>query len=455
MLNCFSPNNSKAIKITPVIADHYAEWLSDEDQRIQNWLQTIHFDPEKNSLAMLPDEQGKLKRVFIGLKDEQDYWAFGALPAYLSVGSYQIEKKLPDVIYQLAHLAWGLGSYQFSAYKKQPQVGAKLILPAKFSEIDLLVHAIYLVRDLINTPAEDMGPADLAEAAISLADEFGAHVDQIIGEDLLKKNFPAIYAVGKGSQHSPRLIEFVWGNSKHPKVTLIGKGVCFDSGGLNIKSSGAMLNQKKDMGGAAHVLGLAYLIMASEMPIRLRVLIPAVENAVSDGAYRPGDILATRKGLSVEVTNTDAEGRLILSDALTYACEDEPDCIIDIATLTGAARVALGPEVAAIMSNSKELAQALCESSQRSFDPIWELPLYKSYLDYLESPIADIRNSGLTSYAGALTAGLFLQHFIKNKFPWAHFDIMAWNDREKPGHPVGGEAMGLRAIYAYLKEHFK
>ena len=454
MLNCFCRANSKTVKITPVIVNQYQEWVSKQDQRIQNWLQTINFEPEKNNLAMLPDTHGRLEQVIIGLKHEHDYWAFGALPIYLNDGCYEIEKKLPEIAYQLAHLAWGLGCYRFTAYRKRPPIHAKLNLPTDIADIERIVHTIYLVRDLINTPAEDMGPADLAEAAVSLANDFGAKVNQIIGDDLLKKNFPAIYAVGKSSQHSPRLIDLTWGNEKHPKVTLVGKGVCFDSGGLNIKPAEAMLNQKKDMAGAAHVLGLAYLIMASELPIRLKVLIPAVENVISDLAYRPGDIVATRKGLSVEITNTDAEGRVVLCDALTYACEDKPVCIIDIATLTAAARVALGPEVGAMMSNDERLAENIEKYSQKTLDPIWQLPLYKPYFDYLESPIADIRNSGLTSYAGAIMGGLFLQSFVKNDIPWAHFDILAWNDRDKPGRPVGGEAMGLRTIFTYLKEQF-
>lgn len=455
MLTCYCKDDKNAVEIVPVIAGQFSDWFDKQVPQVKNWLNTIKFEADKNSIALLPDDQGKLQKVLVGLKNEHDFWAFGKLPTLLIEGQYKISKSLSDIAYRLAHLAWGLGCYQFTTYKKQIEIKAKLAIPNAHADLDEVVRSIYLVRDLINTPMEDMGPADLAEAASMLSEKFGGKITQIIGDDLLKQNFPAIYAVGKGSEHDSRLIDLTWGDSSHPKVTLVGKGVCFDSGGLDIKPHKGMLLMKKDMGGAAHVLGLAHMIMATKMPVRLRVLIPAVENAVSGSAYHPGDVIATRKGISVEITNTDAEGRLVLADALVLACEENPDLLIDIATLTGAARVALGPEIATLFSNSKDLVDGLHKGGQKVFDPLWHLPLYKPYLDYLESPIADLRNSSLSGHAGAITAGLFLQSFVPSNINWAHFDLTAWNEADKPGRPVGAEANAIRAVYTYLRERFK
>ncbi|MBI3440481.1 MAG: leucyl aminopeptidase family protein, partial [Proteobacteria bacterium] len=302
--------------------------------------------------------------------------------------------------------------------------------------------------------ANDLGPEELARASQTLAKKFKkTSISIIVGEDLLKKNYPAVYAVGKGSPRKPCFIDIHWGDKKHPLVTLIGKGVCFDTGGLNLKPGNAMVLMKKDMGGAAHVLGLAQMIMSQKLPVRLRVLIPTVENSTGGNSYRPGDILATRKGISVEVGDTDAEGRIILADALTTACAGHPALIIDFATLTGAARVALGPDLPAMFSNDDAVAEALLQSSKKTEDPLWRLPLWQPYKDMLQSKVADTNNIG-GNYAGAITAALFLEKFVDKKIPWVHIDTFAWNPGTKPGRPEGGEALGLRACYELIRKRF-
>ena len=316
------------------------------------------------------------------------------------------------------------------------------------------VRAIALVRDLVNMPATDMMPEHLDAAAKELAAEFGATHRSVVGDALLAERFPTIHAVGRASACAPRLIELGWGDPSHPEVVLIGKGVCFDSGGLDIKTADGMRYMKKDMGGAAHVLGIARLVMAEPLPVRLRVLIPAVENAISGNAFRPGDIIRTRKGLTVEVDNTDAEGRLVLCDAIALACERKPALIVDFATLTGAARSALGTDLPAMFCNDDKVAERLLDTSARVADPVWRMPLHQPYRKMLESRAADMLNSGRSPYAGAITAALFLESFVGSDVPWVHFDLMAWNVAASPGRPEGGEAMGLRAVHAYLTERF-
>jgi leucyl aminopeptidase len=333
---------------------------------------------------------------------------------------------------------------------------AQLVLPKEVdhSPIENIVESIYLVRTLINVPTDDMGPSELAAAAAQLAKKYKAMFKQIIGKELLKNNYASIYTVGRGSDDAPRLLDLRWGNKKHPKVTLVGKGVCFDTGGLDIKPASAMLLMKKDMGGAAHVLGLARMIMEAKLPICLRVLIPAVENAVDGNAYRPGDIITSRKGITIEVGNTDAEGRVVLADALTEAVSEKPDLLIDIATLTGAARVALGTELPAVFSNQDKIVEELTIHAKLVQDPIWRLPLFALYRDSLNSSIADINNNASDSYGGAITAGLFLKEFVPDDISWLHFDLMAWNLKTRAGRPQGGEAMALRALFSYLTERF-
>ena len=327
-----------------------------------------------------------------------------------------------------------------------------LVLPNESlkTTVEREISAITLVRDLINTSAQDMMPEHLGETIELLAKTFDAEVTQIIGDELLAQNYPTIHAVGRASEHAPRLIDLRWGDESHPKITLVGKGVCFDSGGLDVKSADGMRNMKKDMGGAAHAMGLAQLIMAHQLPVRLRLLIPAVENAIAHNAYRPGDVIKTRKGLTVEIHNTDAEGRLVLCDALAEADTESPDLLIDFATLTGTCRVALGTELSGLFSNRKEVAAGLCRAGEIIGDPVWTLPLHAPYKAFLKSELADLVNSPSSPMGGAIVAALYLQSFISDDTPWCHFDIMAWNTRALPGRPVGGEAMGLRAAFEYL-----
>lgn len=356
-----------------------------------------------------------------------------------------------------AALGWALGSYQYSPYKsgKKKEL-ATLIWPEKADkgEVKAMAAATFLVRDLVNTPPNDLGPKEIADAAQKAAKTSGkAAVKVIVGDELLKKNYPTIYAVGKGSPRKPRLIDIRWGKEKNPRVTLVGKGVAFDTGGLNLKPGNSMALMKKDMGGAAHVLGLAQMIMAAELPVRLRVLIPAVENSMDGNSFRPSDVIRTRKGISVEIGDTDAEGRLVLCDALAEACSEKPELLIDFATLTGAARVALGPDLPAVFCNDKKTALALLDSAEKVQDPLWQLPLWQPYREMLNSKVADINNVG-GSFAGAITAALYLEKFVDKEIPWVHIDTYAWNPSSKPGRPEGGEALGMRAVYELIRNRF-
>ena len=447
----------KTISIVPIITNNFDKWLKQQDANVKNWLEANKFSAKSGSVCILPDSKGNIHKVLIGITTANDYWAFGALPHKLPAGIYQIESDLNDKQLQRAIMAWGLGCYKFQIYTKNVDtVKAKLVIPKSCDKqaIANITSAIFLVRDLINHPAANITPEILGLEAGTLAKKFGAKITQIIGDDLLKKGFNAIHAVGRGSANKPRLIDLRWGNAKNPKVTLVGKGVCFDSGGLDLKSASEMLTMKKDMAGAAHVLGLASMIMAAKLPINLRVLIPAVENMPSGNAYKPGDILKTYKGISVEIGNTDAEGRLILADALALACEDSPSLLIDFASLTGAARIALGTDIAAMFTNDDHLAKEISMAAQEERDPIWQLPVFEPYKELLESDIADISNIGKNSYGGAITAAIFLQEFVTANTPWLHFDIMGNNLSARPARPKGGEAQGLRAVFAYLCRRF-
>jgi leucyl aminopeptidase len=352
-----------------------------------------------------------------------------------------------------AAFSWDLGSYQFTRYRKAKSKPSDLQLdPSAEAAAGLEeAQAARLVRDLINTPAEDMGPEQLSDAVREQAELFGAEFDEWVGDDLIAQNFPAIHAVGRAAARPPRLLELRWGKSKHPKIALVGKGVCFDSGGLDIKSAEGMRLMKKDMGGAAHALALARLIMQRELPLQLQLVIPAVENAISGNAFRPGDVVRTRKGLTIEVGNTDAEGRVILCDALAYAVEGQPRTIIDFATLTGAARVALGPELPVLFANDERLAAKLLAASQAEDDPMWRLPLWRNYRRLFDSEVADINNSGRGGFAGAVVAALFLDYFVPEDIAWAHFDVFSWNDVSRPGRPAGGEMQGLRAVLSAIQ----
>jgi len=414
--------------------------------------EAVGFDGAPDSFCVLPDAKGNVARVLAGVRDARDPWALAALPHKLPRGRYALGKGPVVIAAEDAVFAWDLGSYQFTRYKKGKRKPADLQVDgsARVRESLELAHAVRLVRDLVNTPAEDMGPQDLADIAQEQAERFGGEFDEWVGDELLAQNFPAIHAVGRAAARPPRLLEINWGNPKHPRVAIVGKGVCFDSGGLDIKTAEGMRLMKKDMGGAAHAIALARLVMQRKLPVRLQMLVPAVENAISGSAFRPGDVLRTRKGLSVEVGNTDAEGRLVLCDALAYAVERKPATIIDFATLTGAARVALGPELPALFANDEKLAARLLAASEATADPVWRLPLWRNYRRLYDSDVADINNSGRGGFAGSIVGALFLDHFVPEDVPWAHFDVYAWNDASRPGRPPGGEAQALRAVLAAL-----
>ncbi|WP_282605883.1 M17 family metallopeptidase [Pelagibius sp. Alg239-R121] len=436
-----------------VTKDGLKGWLKKQPVAVRRWVEASAFDAAAGRFTLLPDEKKGVGGVLAGIDDADMLWSCAALPAALPFGRYAIEGELSGEKASALALGWLLGTYRFDRYKSFDKDFSSLVWPKEADQqaVVAMAEGICLTRDLINTPAEDMGPAELAEAAKTLAKTHKARFKAVVGEDLLKKNYPSIHAVGRAAEKAPRLIDLKWG-SKGPRITLVGKGVCFDSGGLDLKSSGGMKMMKKDMGGSAQVLGLASMIMASRLPVRLRVLIPAVENAVSGNAFRPLDVLDTRKGLTVEVGNTDAEGRLVLSDALTEACSESPDLLIDFATLTGAARVALGTDLPAMFCNDDAVAAMLLRHGETEGDPLWRMPLHKPYRQQLESKVADLCNISNGPYGGAITAALFLEHFVEGATPWVHFDIMAWNLGSRPGRPEGGESMGVRATFGMIKE---
>jgi leucyl aminopeptidase len=454
MLECFANEETKqVVPIYLVTPEGYSDWLSSQPVATKNWLTAMQFKAEPHAIRTIPGDAGQLAGVICCVPDRKNMWGVGHLPFNLPEGVYQIDglsSQDPDYA-----TAWGLGAYQFTRYKKPTRNPAKLALPAKqAAHVENIVESIYLVRDWINTPTDDMGPTEFANAASKLAKSYDTSFSQIIGDDLLKQNYASIYTVGRASDDAPRLLDLRWGNPKHPKVTLVGKGVCFDSGGLDIKPSSYMLLMKKDMAGGAHVLGLARMVMQAKLPVCLRVLVPVVENVISGNAYRPGDVIKSRSGKTIEVGNTDAEGRVILADALTEAVSEKPDLLIDITTLTGAARVALGTELPAVFCNNDDLAAEIIKHGKNQYDPVWQMPLYAPYREFINSSIADINNNSSEPYGGAITAALFLKDFVPDTIPWLHFDMMAWNLRTRPGRPAGAEAMALRALFSYLSDRY-
>lgn len=423
----------------------------------QTWINLSQFKADSGTFCLLPNANGGIKQVLAGRGDTLNTWTLGNLAANLPPGDYHLADDLSAEEATKLCLGWQLGQYQFLKYKENSNGStpskAQLTFPETADQeyIEAATAATYLVRDLINTPANDMGPAQLADAASAIAKVHDAEFQVITGENLLDQQYPMIYAVGKANAQSPRLIDIRWGSTDAPKITLVGKGVCFDTGGLDIKPAAGMKLMKKDMGGAAQVLGLAKLIMQMKLPVRLRVLIPAVENSIAENAMRPSDVLQTRKGITVEVGNTDAEGRLVLADALWEASSESPQLLIDCATLTGAARVALGTELPAFFCNDAAITEQFEQVGLQVDDPLWPLPLHEPYREMLSSKIADISNIGNVSYGGAITAALFLREFVQPSTPWIHVDFMAWNLRSLPGRPEGGEAMGMRALFELIR----
>ncbi len=417
------------------------------------------FEPKGGKVVLVPSESGGIALVLFGAgaRDNRDRSPFlaGRLADSLPEGTYRIEGDIEHP--ELALLGFALGRYRFDRYRCSDAArDIRLCAPGGINvdEINRIARGVTLARDLINTPSNDMGPAELEAAVRDLAAAHGARIETVVGEDLLEQNFPMIHAVGRASDRAPRLIDMVWGRDDAPRITLVGKGVCFDTGGLDIKPSSGMLLMKKDMGGAANVLGLASMIMDARLPVRLRVLIPAVENAISANAFRPGDVLKSRSGVRVAIGNTDAEGQLVLADAITLACEDSPDLLVDMATLTGAARVALGPDIPPFYTHDDTLASELAEASVAVDDPIWRLPLWKPYMRMIESKVADIDNAGSGGFAGSITAALFLSRFVDKETSWVHFNVYAWNPSTRPGRPEGGEAQAIRALYRVLKGRY-
>lgn len=445
----YRTESDRAIPLYLLSQEQWEERLQGFSALERNCFAIHQFQGKAGDSCFITNADGLIDKAYVGTGLGQQDTALANAALLLPPGCYQLQETLS----QEAAVAWGLAQYRFDLYKECAiPVRELLVQQQDLNAVLSLAQSIYLVRDLVNKPANDMGPEQLAEAVIQLANDYGADFKQWVGEELLQHNVPAIHAVGRASVSAPRLLSLTWGQDKHPKITLVGKGVCFDSGGLDIKPSSGMRWMKKDMGGAAHVIGLAQWIMMNKLSLRLQVLIPAVENSIGSNAFRPGDVLTMRNGLTVEIDNTDAEGRLILADALVKACEDKPDLIIDFATLTGAARVAVGTEIAALFSNQQKLAKELMDASEQSSDPVWRLPLYSGYEELLKSNIADLSNSSASPYAGSIIAALFLQRFVDKAIPWAHFDVMAWNPVSKPGKPEGGEAMGFRAVATYLSQ---
>ncbi len=455
MIACFTTEPTIATPINVCRPEGWSGLKSTLTEAQKNFAKARSFEAAKGQRLRLPDANGNIERVLYGVGDEKGdvlgAIQMGGLSSFLSGGPYIIESLPKDWSKRQAAIGWGLGSYKFDRYLPEEHTPPVLVLSEDQNpdEVVAIVEATALGRNLINTPAGDMGPKALHQAAADLAAKYDASLRATVGAELLEKNFPMIHAVGRAAHEAPRLVEFEWGDPTHPRLAVVGKGITFDTGGVNIKSASGARIMKKDMGGAAHALALSAMIMATGLPVRLHCLIAVAENAVSANAYRPGDILNSRTGLTVEIDNTDAEGRLVLGDALCRAAEDEPVLIIDFATLTGAARVALGPTLPPFFSNREAPISSLLDATETENDPVWRMPLWQPYMSMLNSPIADMKNSG-GSFAGSVTAALFLERFVKDR-PWMHLDVYGWNPSSSPAHPAGGEMFALRGIYSWLK----
>jgi leucyl aminopeptidase len=448
-----------AIPITLVTKTTWDAISAELGELARQFARSCGFVAKPGAWLALPNTAGEIAQVVFGLDDEnarfRDPFRTGQLPGLLPPGTYRFANVAAEHAH-LATLAFALGSYRFGRYRTSEAPEPRLVPPdgVDITDVTRMADAAALARDLINTPSNNMGPEELAQAAEQLAQRFGASFNCVIGEDLRQQNFPLIHAVGMASPRAPRLIDFTWGDPSHPKVTLVGKGVCFDTGGLDLKPSSSMLLMKKDMGGAANVLALAQMVMDAGLKLRLRVLIPAVENAVAGNAFRPLDIFTSRKGLTVEIGNTDAEGRLVLADALALADEEKPDLLIDLGTLTGAARVALGPDLPPFYTADEQLAEALSSCAKQENDPLWRLPLWPPYDSWLDSKVANINNAPSGGFAGSITCALFLQRFVEAAQSWLHVDIFGWTPSARPARPEGGECQAARAIYRLLSDRY-
>jgi leucyl aminopeptidase len=458
----FTDETAASTPIYCVYEDGIEGWLAEQAEVTRNWANANAFKGERNKILLVPGPEGRPTAVLLGVgrrtgREDITCWSAAGLADRLPEGRYHVAADLSGPAAAQFAFGWAYGHYKFERYRKpSPAKRLELRVPKGVSqaEVERLRAATALARDLINTPANDMTPEALANAAIDIGRRYGCRHRQIIGDALLAERFPAVHAVGRASAVAPRVVDMEWGDASHPKVTIVGKGVCFDTGGLDIKPGASMLLMKKDMGGAAVALAVAQAVMDAKLPIRLRVIIPAVENAIAGNAFRPSDVLATRKGLSVEVGNTDAEGRLILCDALALADEDKPQLLIDFATLTGAARVALGPELPAVFSNDESVVTTLVKTAHAEADPVWFMPLWGSYEDELSSKVADLNNVSASGFSGAIFGALFLKRFVTDSKAWLHFDLYGWNGKDRPGRPVGAEPQCVRAVYAYLKQRY-
>lgn len=444
-----------AAPIHALRTSEWPAWIGSHSETLRRFAAVHDFQAQNGRILVAPATDGGTERVLFGVGDKANAMVMGALAQHLPSGDYRVAFAPREFTPTLTAIAWGLGAYAFDRYKKRKRPAPRLSPAdgADMAEVERVVRATWLARDLVNTPANDMGPDALHAAAESVAQAYGARFTAIIGDDLLAQNYPLIHAVGRAAAQAPRLLHLSWGDANHPRVSLVGKGVCFDSGGLDIKPSSGMRIMKKDMGGAAHALALAQLVMDAQLPVKLDVFLAVVENSISSNAFRPGDVIGSRKGPTVEIDNTDAEGRLILADALTRACEDSPALMLDFATLTGAARSALGPELPPFYANDEVLAADLTRASSDACDPIWRMPLWDNYDADMESPIADLKNGGDGAFAGSVYGALFLRRFVSAP-AWAHFDIYAWAPKDKPARPQGGEAQALRATWRLLRMRF-
>jgi leucyl aminopeptidase len=450
----FVDRSSSSLPVQFVSQPKWRAWLKEQSAARRGWLESTGVSGNAGDFAILPGRDGKAAGAVLVLPAKPSLWDFGALGTKLPPGTWKLGDTSP-VSATDAAIAIGLGTWKFERYRaKKAKPGAKILWPADADKAraTAAIEAISMARDLITTPSSDMGPAELASVAQDLAKKHKAKISIIVGDDLLKKNYPTIHAVGRASTRAPRLIDLTWGKESDPKVTLVGKGVCFDTGGLDLKPAAGMLNMKKDMGGAATMMAVAAMVMAAKLPVRLRLLVPAVENSVSGNAFRPLDVITTRKGITVEIGNTDAEGRLILCDALAEGASEKPTMMVDCATLTGAARVSLGTDLPALFCNDDTLANGLLETGIEVADPMWRMPLYKPYRSMYASKVADINNVSSSPMGGAIVAALYLQEFVPDDVPWAHFDMMAWNNVSRPGRPEGGEAQAARAIFATIEK---
>ncbi len=450
---------AKAVPIATVSSDNLDAFRRALPSAGARWIEANGFKGSRGQLLLMPGEDGDIARVLFGLGGQseaatRDAFLPGHLSSQLPDGTYVFEDGLPDP--ELATLGWLLNAYRFDRYRKPGGTKAQLVAPDGIdtAAVRRVASGACLARDLINIPAEDMGPGELEKATRDLARGHKARVKVTKGEDLLARNFPMIHTVGRASDRAPRLIDMVWGAAGKPKVTLVGKGVCFDTGGLNLKPGGSMALMKKDMGGAANVLGLASMIMAAKLPVRLRVLIPAVDNNVSANAFRPSDVLLSRNGMTVEIANTDAEGRLVVADALSLADEESPDLIVDMATLTGAARVALGPDLPPFYTDDEVLAADVAAHCSATSDPVWRMPLWPRYDGWLDSKIADVNHISEGGFAGSVTAALFLKRFVSKARSYAHFDIYGWTPTARPGRPYGGADQAIRGLFSLLGERY-